>query len=147
MAAFAIENLPAVNASLNAAAGLFMLAGIVAIKRKNEALHKKLMLSAVAFSAAFLVCYLLYHGLAESKKFQAEGFWRTAYFVMLITHVFLAVLVVPLVLLSVRYGLAASRGDNAARQKHRRIVRWTFPIWLYVSITGVLVYFSVHVWQ
>lgn len=136
-----IQDLPAINATLNACAALCMVWGVIAIKRGQESLHKKLMLTAVAFSTVFLACYLVYHGFADSKKFLVEGFWRYAYFAMLISHVILAVVVVPLVLLAVAHGL------RDRREKHRRIVRFAFPIWLYVSVTGVLVYFSVHVWQ
>lgn len=136
-----IDDLPALNASLNSCAAICMVAGVVAIKRGKEAGHKRLMLAAVTFSALFLVSYLVYHGFGESKKFLVQGFWRYAYFTMLITHVILAVAVVPLVLLSV------VRGLREQREAHRKIVRITFPIWLYVSVTGVLVYFAVHVWQ
>ncbi|MCB9880258.1 MAG: DUF420 domain-containing protein [Planctomycetes bacterium] len=136
-----IQDLPALNAILNACAAICMVAGVIAIRTKREKLHVRLMLTAVAFSALFLISYLTYHGFGESKKFLVEGFWRYAYFAMLLTHVVLAVVVVPLVILSVVRGL---RGQ---REKHRKIVRITFPIWLYVSVTGVLVYFSVHVWQ
>ncbi len=136
-----IQDLPALNALLNTCAALCMVAGVIAIKKKRESLHKTLMLTAVAFSALFLVSYLTYHGFGESKKFLVQGFWRYAYFTMLITHVVLAVVTVPLVLMSVVRGLKDQRGP------HRRIVRIAFPIWLYVSVTGVLVYFSVHVWQ
>lgn len=136
-----IQDLPTLNAILNGLAAICMVAGVFAITRRKEALHKKLMLTAVMFSALFLVSYVTYHGFGESKKFLVQGFWRYAYFAMLITHVVLAVAVLPLVL------IAVVRGLKDQREKHRKIVRWTFPIWLYVSVTGVLVYFSVHVWQ
>ncbi len=138
---FGLENLPALNATLNAASACCVVGGLIQIKRRNELLHRRFMLTAVAFSAAFLVSYLVYHGFAEAKTFAHEGWVRTAYLTMLATHVFLAIVVVPLVLVTVLRGL------KDQRPAHRRIVRWTVPIWLYVSVTGVLVYFAVHVWR
>lgn len=141
IAAFGIGDLPAVNATLNAVSAILVVAAVVAIKRRREVVHRRLMLTAVVVSTAFLVCYIVYHGFSESKPFKAQGWVRPAYFAMLISHVVLAAAVVPLVLVTV------VRGLKDQRDRHRRIARWTVPIWLYVSVTGVLVYLSVHVWQ
>ena len=136
-----VQQLPAYNAILNAASAICVVIAIVAIKRGNEAGHKRFMLAAVGLSTLFLAGYLTYHGFGEEKKFLVQGPWRTAYFAMLISHVVLAAAVLPLVLVTV------IRGLRDQRAKHRKIARWTLPIWVYVSVTGVLVYFSVHVWQ
>lgn len=137
----AIDDLPALNATLNAASGAAVLAALIAIKRKREAAHKRLMLIAVGLSAAFLVSYVVYHTSGRERTFDAQGLALTAYRIMLASHVILAVAVVPLVLITV------VRGLKDQRARHRKLARWTAPIWIYVSVTGVLVYFTVHVWQ
>lgn len=135
MIAFQLTDLPAVNASLNTIAAILITSGFIAIKRGNKQLHKRLMLSATVVSALFLVCYLTYHfGVGREKPFKGEGWVRPAYFTMLISHIVLAFAVVPLVLLSIRAGLR----DQI--DKHRRLARWTLPIWWYVSVTGVVIY-------
>jgi len=137
--AFGLTDLPVVNASLNTVAAVLITAGFVAIKRGNKELHKKLMLSATAVSALFLVSYLTYHfGVGREKPYAGEGLGRTLYYAMLISHILLAFAVVPLVLLSIRAGLR----DQIAR--HRRLARWTLPIWWYVSVTGVLIYLVLY---
>jgi len=133
--AFELSDLPPVNATLNTIAAVLITAGFVAIKRGNKQLHKRLMLSATVVSALFLVCYLAYHfGVGREKPFAGHGWVRTGYYAMLISHIVLAFAVVPLVLLSIRAGLR----DEI--DKHRRVARWTLPIWWYVSVTGVLIY-------
>lgn len=138
VAQFDFRVLADLNASLNAVALILIISGLIAIKRGNEALHKKLMLSAAGVSALFLVSYLTYHLNAEAVKYQGEGAMRTVYFFILISHVILAALQVPLIVLTILWGLQ----DKRAR--HRKLARVTAPIWLYVSITGVVVYLMLY---
>ena len=129
-----VHDLPAVNASLNALSGILLICGYTLMRMKRIDLHRKAMTAAFATSALFLVCYVVYHAQVGSVRFTREGFVRTLYFTILITHVTLAFSVVPLAIVTL------SRGLNGRFPQHRRIARWTFPIWLYVSVTGVLVY-------
>lgn len=129
-----------VDATLNGIAFVLICAGLVAIKRGNVELHKKLMLAAVAVSALFLVCYLIYHASAPPVKFAGEGWIRPVYFVLLISHIVLAAVQVPLILRTVWLGL------KDRREAHRRWAKVTTPIWLYVSLTGVVVYFMLYHW-
>ena len=134
--------LPHVNASLNALATVLLIAGLVAIKRRNESLHKFLMLSCFVVSIVFLGCYLTYHYGYGHTEFDREKYPQAAwaYYILLATHVPLAMLVPVLALITIYRGL------RDQREKHRRIAHWTFPIWLYVSVTGVLVYFMIYWW-
>ncbi len=127
-----------VNASLNALATVLIVAGLVAIRLRHETLHKVLMLSAASVSAMFLVSYLVYHANVGSVPFEREGVIRTVYLVILTSHVVLAVVQVPLILMTIVYGL------KDRRDKHRRWARITAPIWLYVSLTGVVVYLMLY---
>ena len=129
-----VHDLPAVNASLNATSGVLLLIGYVLIRTRRIELHRKVMIAAFVTSSMFLVCYLVYHAQVGSVPFPRHGFVRPLYFAILITHVTLAFVVPPLAIVTLTRGL---RGRFA---QHRRIARWTLPIWLYVSVTGVLVY-------
>ena len=129
-----IHDLPAVNASLNALSGVLLLIGFALIKARRIELHRRFMIAAFTASALFLVCYVVYHAQVGSVRFTREGFVRPLYFTILITHVTLAVILVPLAVVTI------TRGLKGRYPQHRRIARWTFPIWLYVSVTGVLVY-------
>jgi uncharacterized membrane protein YozB (DUF420 family) len=139
-AEFTYRDLPTVNAVLNALAGTLLVVGYVLIKRHRETAHKRVMLSAFGVSVVFLGCYLSYHQLlfvnegVRGRPFLGPEPIRTLYFAMLISHVVLAAAVPVLALITIYHGYR----DN--RLKHRRIARWTFPIWLYVSVTGVLIY-------
>lgn len=124
------------NAALNALALVVIVAGVVAIKQKKEELHKKLMLTATGVSALFLVSYLIYHYMVGSVKY--DGSVPTLYYAVLIPHVILAAVQVPLIVMSILAGL---RGK---REKHRKLVRFTAPIWLFVSVTGVVVYLLLY---
>lgn len=135
-----VLDLPSVNASLNSIAAVLLLSGYVAIKQKKEDLHKKLMIAALVVSAAFLTCYLIYHYHVPSKKFPDLGWIKTVYFLILFPHIILAVVMVPMILKTFWH---AFRGE---REKHRKIARITFPIWMYVSVTGVVVYFMLYHW-
>jgi uncharacterized membrane protein YozB (DUF420 family) len=129
-----VHDLPAVNASLNAVSGVLLLIGYVLMRARRIALHRTFMLAAFASSVVFLICYVVYHAQVGSVPFPRYGFVRPLYFTILITHVALAATVPPLAIITL------SRGLKGRYPQHRRIARWTFPIWLYVSVTGVLVY-------
>lgn len=132
-------DLPKLNTALNAITTVLLLLGFRAIHHKKDvALHKKLMLSATATSALFLVSYLIYHAKVGSVPYPGQGALRGVYFFVLITHVILAIVNVPLVILTLVRGL---RDD---RERHRKIARITLPIWLYVSVTGIVVYFMLY---
>ncbi len=134
-------DLPAVDASLNAVSTLFILSGFVCIKRGHQRAHRACMMAAVITSALFLGCYLTYHlQNSEPVRFTMQGWPRAVYFFTLLTHIPLAFLVPVLVILTVRHAL---KGDFV---NHKRLARWTFPIWLYVSVTGVLVYLMLYQW-
>jgi putative membrane protein len=138
LAALDLRFLVHVDAALNACAFVFLCAALVAIKRGNVDLHKKLIFVAVGFSAAFLVCYLTYHFTCEAVKFTKEGWIRAVYFPLLISHIVLAVVQVPLILRTLFLGL------KDRREQHRKWAKVTTPIWLYVSITGVIVYWLLY---
>ena len=133
-----ISILPTLNATLNAVAGVLLLAGFVFIRNRRVDAHRLCMLSAFGVSVLFLICYLIYHYQVGDVRFQGTGWIRPAYFAMLISHIALAVAIVPLAIITLRRGLSA-RFDA-----HRRIARWTWPLWMYVSVTGVLVYVMVY---
>jgi uncharacterized membrane protein YozB (DUF420 family) len=136
-----VQDFPAVNASLNATAALLMTAGFIFIRRKNVPAHRACMAAAVAVSAAFLICYVIYHTLKpEPTRFGGTGAIRSVYFAILFSHIVLATAIVPLVL---RVVYLAVKGRF---EQHRAWARWTFPLWYYVSITGVLVYFFLYQW-
>jgi putative membrane protein len=129
-----VHDLPAVNATLNAISGILLFAGYLLIRARRIEQHRRCMLAAFATSALFLACYLVYHYEVGSVPFTRQGVVRPIYFGILITHVVLAAVVLPLALVTL------SRGLQSRIAKHRAIARWTLPIWLYVSVTGVLVY-------
>jgi putative membrane protein len=129
---------PALNASLNGASALLIMTGRALIGRKQVRLHRACMVAAVVTSSLFLISYLYYHAHVGSVHFPGQGWVRPVYFTILISHTLLAAAVVPLVVFSLSYGLR-SKFD-----KHRKISRWTFPVWLYVSITGVVVYIMLY---
>jgi len=129
-----IEQLPALNATLNAACAVLLLLAYRAIRRREIERHRALMLAAAVVSLLFLASYLTYHARVGSVRFLGQGPARMVYFTILISHTVLAAVIVPLVLRSLWLGL--KRRDF----RHRRIARWTFPLWLYVSVTGVVIY-------
>lgn len=136
--------LPHINAILNSTSGVFLIAGYVFIRRRRVREHRASMLAAFTASTVFLVSYVLYHSLLAyylgqgPTKFKGQGIVRPVYFTVLLTHTVLAIAVVPFILITLFRGLR--RQD----ERHRRIARWTFPIWLYVSVTGVLVYLFLY---
>jgi uncharacterized membrane protein YozB (DUF420 family) len=135
---FTLRDMPALNAALNGLSALFLLLGWVAIRSGRIGRHRAWMLSAATTSTIFLACYLTYHAKVGSVRFTGQGPVRTVYFSILLTHTVLAVVIVPFVLRTLYLGL--KRIDD----RHRRIARWTFPMWLYVSVTGVVVYWMLY---
>ncbi|HWI16505.1 MAG TPA: DUF420 domain-containing protein [Vicinamibacterales bacterium] len=133
-----VTDLPALNATLNSISTLLLITGWVLIKRGNRQLHRACMIGALVVSALFLTSYVIYHAQVGSVPFKGTGWIRTVYFAVLIPHIILAAAIVPPVLIT------ASRGLTAKYDKHRRIARWTLPLWLYVSVTGVIVYFMLY---
>lgn len=129
-----VSFLPTLNAVLNATAALALLGGYVAIRRRRVGLHRACMVTAFGVSTLFLVSYLTYHYQAGFRPFAGTGWIRVLYFAILIPHTILAVAIVPLVLTTLYRGLTAQFS------RHVRIARWTLPLWLYVSVTGVVVY-------
>jgi len=130
--------LPTLNATLNALSGLCLLAGYYFIRQKRIDLHRRAMLSAFWVSVIFLVSYLTHHARVGSVPYQGTGVMRTLYFVILIPHIILAAAVVPLAIVTIRRGLAGRI------EQHRPLARVTLPIWLFVSVTGVVVYFMLY---
>ena len=130
--------LPAVNASLNALSGVFLLVGYVLIRRRRIAAHRNAMLAAFTSSTLFLISYLFYHWHAGSRPFTGHGAIRYVYFAVLISHIILAAAILPMAILTL------SRGLRGRYVEHKRIARWTFPTWMYVSVTGVIVYVMLY---
>jgi uncharacterized membrane protein YozB (DUF420 family) len=129
----------AFNATLNATSAILLVAGYTAIRSGKIALHKKLMLSAFFVSCAFLVSYLIYHArIHQVVHIQGQGWIRPVYFALLMSHTVLAVVIVPMIIVTLR------RAWLQRFDKHRLIARWTLPLWLYVSVTGVIVYVMVY---
>jgi putative membrane protein len=133
-----IHTLPAVNATLNAISGVLLIIGYLLIRARRIEQHRRVMIAAFTTSSLFLISYLVYHAQVGSVRFTRQGIVRPVYFTILVTHVTLAAAVLPLALVTL------SRGLKARFAQHRRIARWTFPIWLYVSATGVLVYILLY---
>jgi putative membrane protein len=131
---FDVHVLPLVNAILNSLTTVFLLSALAAIKRKNVRVHRRFIYAAFTTTGLFLVTYLAYHSLSESTRYGGEGFLRGIYYFVLLTHIVLAALIVPLVLVTF------FRGINNRVAEHRAIAKWTMPLWLYVSVTGVIVY-------
>lgn len=135
-----IQNLSAVNAGLNSLSTIFLLLAFREIKRRDFQKHMKFNLAAFVTSALFLVSYVVYHHFVGDTRFMGEGFIRPVYFFILITHIVLSIFVVPLVLASFYFALSGKFTT------HKKVSRWTFPVWLYVSVTGVMVFFMLKIW-
>ncbi len=133
-----VANLPALNAMLNSVSTVLILAGFVAIKKRNFVAHMKLMLTAFITSSLFLISYLIYHHYVGHTPFPGQGFIRPVYFTILISHIILSAFVVPLVLTSYYFAFSGKFTT------HRKVSKWTFPIWLYVSVTGVMIFFILN---
>ena len=133
-----IYDLPTLNATLNALAATCLLVGYLFIRRGQRQAHRLAMIAALVLSAAFLTSYVIYHYNVGSRPFPGQGPIRAVYFAILITHVVLAIVIVPMVLVT------ASRALTARFDAHRRVARWTWPLWMYVSVTGVIVYLMLY---
>lgn len=133
-----VHDLPAVNAALNATAAVLLVWGFTLIRRGRKRAHRRVMIAAFTVSALFLVSYVVYHAQVGSVRFQKTGVIRGIYLAILLTHTLLAAAVPPLAILTL------SRGLRGRFDKHRQIARWTLPIWLYVSVTGVVVYWMLY---
>ena len=133
-----VSLLPTVNASLNALSGVFLILGYVNIRRGERTTHKRFMIAACTTSILFLATYLLYHSLSGSTRFTGTGWSRPVYFSILLSHTVLAAAIVPMVIVTL------ARALRGRFTEHRRIARWTFPLWIYVSVTGVLVYLFLY---
>lgn len=135
-----IQDLPTLNASLNSVATVLLFSGYIAIKKGKRDLHRNIMVAALVVSAFFLTSYLIYHYHVPSKKFPDLGWIKTVYLIILIPHIILAAAMVPMILKTFWH---AFRGEW---EKHKKIAKITFPIWMYVSVTGVIVYFMLYRW-
>ncbi|MBM3779839.1 MAG: DUF420 domain-containing protein [Acidimicrobiia bacterium] len=133
-----VTDLPAVNATLNALSAVLLVCGYVQIRRGARETHKRFMLAAMTTSALFLVSYVIYHANVGSRPFTGTGVVRGIYFAILITHVVLAAVILPLALVT------TARGLRGQFDRHVRIARWTFPLWMYVSVTGVVIYLMLY---
>ena len=133
-----LSDLPAVNAGLNTLSTIFLTFGYVFIRRQRQIAHRNCMIGAVISSALFLTCYLIYHYNAGRTVFRDPAWFRPIYLGILLTHTILAVVIVPMVLMTLY------RAARRQFEAHKRISRWTWPIWMYVSITGVLIYFLLY---
>ncbi|KYG90997.1 DUF420 domain-containing protein [Metasolibacillus sp. FSL H7-0170] len=129
--------LPMLNAFLNSFTFLFLLIALIMIKKKNIQLHRTFIIAAFVSTFLFCISYLTYHAMAESTSYGGDGILMYIYYFVLLTHIVLAALIVPLALVTL------GRGLNMQKEKHRKIARWTMPLWLYVSFTGVLVYIMI----
>lgn len=129
---------PALNAALNGTSAILLLSGYCFIRRRKVTAHRACMVAAFLTSTAFLISYLIYHARVGSVPFQGQGWIRPVYFFILFTHIVLAASIVPLALVTL------SRALREQFDRHKRIARWTLPIWLYVSVTGVVIYFLLY---
>ena len=133
-----ISDLPALNATLNALSAVFLTIGYVLIRRGDRVNHQRAMLSALGTSAIFLVSYVVYHANVGSKPFPGQGAARWFYFTILVTHIVLAAVILPMALVT------AARGLRGRFDRHVRLARWTLPLWMYVSVTGVVIYLMLY---
>jgi uncharacterized membrane protein YozB (DUF420 family) len=134
-----VSDLPAINATLNGLSTIFLLAGFVLIKQGKREAHQKAMTAALVTSVVFLACYLYYHFNTQAvTRFMNPAWFRPIYLIMLLTHVVLAVVIVPLILMTF------SRAVKQNYELHKKIARWTWPLWMYVSVTGVLIYLLLY---
>ena len=135
---FALTNLPLLNAILNATSAVLLSSGYVAIRRRRITVHQACMIAACVTSALFLTSYVIYHAQVGSKLFLGQGTIRLVYFAVLISHTILATVIVPLV------AMTLYRAWRAQWASHRRLARWTLPLWIYVSVTGVVIYVMLY---
>lgn len=134
---FDIHIFALINAIINSTVSILLVAGLMAVKQKNYVRHKNIMISAIVLSVLFLVSYIAHHLLSGDTKFGGEGTIRLVYFIILITHIFLAAVILPFILFT------AYRSLTGEYEKHKKLARYTWPLWLYVSVTGVIVYLMI----
>lgn len=134
----ALTDLPAVNAALNATSAMLLISGYRFIRRRQVTAHRRCMIAACTTSALFLLSYLVYHYNIGSMPFSGQGWVRPLYFTILISHTILAIVILPMVVVTL---FRAWKTDFV---KHARLARWTLPVWLYVSVTGVIIYFMLY---
>ncbi len=134
-----IQNLPTINAGLNLLSTIFLLLGYLNVKRGNRDTHKKFMVSALVSSAVFLIFYLFYHSQVGSVPYPYHDWTRPVYFAVLIPHIILAAVMSPFILIAVWFAL------REQFEKHRKIVRWLWPVWMYVSVSGVIIYLMLYI--
>ena len=135
-----VHDLPAVNATLNGLSAVFLALGFIFIKRGNKTAHRNCMISAFGTSVVFLACYLTYHALVKSvTQFVEPAWFRPIYLTILLTHTLLAAVIVPLILMTLH------RARKLQFEAHKKIARWTWPLWLYVSVTGVTIYWLLYI--
>lgn len=132
------SDLPAVNATLNGLAAVCLTAGFVFIRRGNRVAHRQCMLAAILLSVLFLICYITYHLKAGRTVFQNPAWFRPIYLTLLLTHTVLAVTIVPMIIIT------ATRALRERFDAHKKIARWTWPLWMYVSVTGVIIYLLLY---
>ena len=133
-----LSDLPALNAVLNSLSAILLMAGFIFIRRKNQIAHRNCMIAAFSTSTLFLISYLTYHFNVGRTVFREPQWMRPVYLTILLTHTVLAVVIVPLILVTL------SRGLKAKYEAHKRIARWTWPLWMYVSVTGVIIYLLLY---
>jgi uncharacterized membrane protein YozB (DUF420 family) len=133
-----LSDLPAVNASLNAMSAMLLAVGFVLIRRGRQAAHRNFMVAAIVCSVLFLTCYVIYHLHAGRTVFKDPAWFRPIYLTLLLTHTTLAVVIIPMIIIT------ASRAARRRFDLHKKIARWTWPIWMYVSVTGVVIYFLLY---
>lgn len=133
-----LSDLPAINATLNATSTVFLVLGFIFIRQKKIIPHRNCMIAAFCTSVIFLTCYLIYHFNVPRTTFDKEHWFRPFYLTILLTHTVLAVVIVPMILMTL------SRALKARYELHKKIARWTWPLWMYVSVTGVLIYFLLY---
>ncbi len=133
-----LHDLPAVNACLNSTSAVLLTAGYIFIKRGNKRAHRNCMIAAFLTSTIFLTCYLIYHYFEGRTDFKGEGWIRPVYFTILFTHTILAMVIVPLILMTFH------RAIKERFELHKKIARWTWPLWMYVSVTGVVIYLLLY---
>jgi len=133
-----VDSLPTLNAILNAISTVFLVAGFIQIKKGNREAHKKLMITALTSSALFLISYLIYHSQVGSLPYPYHDWTRPLYFAILIPHIILAAVMVPFILAAVWFAI------KDKFEKHKKIMRWTLPVWIYVSISGVIIFLMLY---
>jgi uncharacterized membrane protein YozB (DUF420 family) len=134
-----VTDLPTINASLNTLSTFFLLMGYIHIKKGHKETHKKFMVSALISSAVFLICYLIYHAQVGSVPYPHHDWTRPVYFAILIPHIILAAIMTPFILIAVWFAF------REQFERHQKIVRWLWPVWIYVSVSGVVIYLMLYV--